>query len=226
MTAETIVLEGSDGAGKETQTKKLLEFLIVQGKKVASVSFPRYRDTVGGKLLFEAFKVPERAAHYNWANVNPQVASMLYAMDRLESKQYLEDLIATHDVVIFDRYIDSNLLHQGGKFKTEQEMLEFAQWVYTIEHTILQLPVPRHHVYLHIPFWLSMARAKRRAEEKGEQPDALEANREYVQNGHRAGEFYASRYGWKIISGLEGTRELSPNEVHTKVLVALGFTKS
>ena len=39
---KVIVIEGSDGSGKATQTKRLYEYLIKQGKKVRMVSYPNY----------------------------------------------------------------------------------------------------------------------------------------------------------------------------------------
>ena len=126
MTARTIAFEGSDGAGKATQTDRLFNFLEQQGKKVARVSFPRYTETLGGKLLFEVMK-GERSDNYGFSKSDSKVASLLYAMDRLESKDYLNDLIRSSDVLIFDRYVESNLLHQGGKFKTDEERIKFGK---------------------------------------------------------------------------------------------------
>lgn len=37
-----IVVEGLDGSGKETQTKKLVERLTVEGLQVKKIEFPRY----------------------------------------------------------------------------------------------------------------------------------------------------------------------------------------
>ena len=39
---KVIVIEGSDGSGKATQTKLLYEALTAQGKKVKMVSYPCY----------------------------------------------------------------------------------------------------------------------------------------------------------------------------------------
>ena len=39
---KVIVIEGSDGSGKATQTKLLYEALTAQGKQVKMVSYPCY----------------------------------------------------------------------------------------------------------------------------------------------------------------------------------------
>ncbi len=52
----SLAIEGSDGAGKETQSRLLRESLQAKGLSVASVSFPRYKETTGGWILYEALK--------------------------------------------------------------------------------------------------------------------------------------------------------------------------
>ncbi len=151
-----IAIEGSDGAGKATQTNLLYSYFkkqTFQGKKlkVARVSFPRYNQTLGGTLLYEVLK-SERADSYGFSKIDPRVASKLYAMDREESLPYLESLIARNDIVIFDRYVKSNLLHQGGKFSTNKDRLEFAEWLFRFEYGNIGLPQPDTIMYLALLF--------------------------------------------------------------------------
>lgn len=222
MAARLIAVEGSDGAGKQTQTDMLYELLTGRDLKVARVSFPRYRDTVGGKLLFEVMK-GDRADAYDFANLDPYAASMLYAMDRRESKPFLEQLREHNDVVIFDRYVESNLLHQGGKFKTDEERWDFSRWLFRLEYEVLGLRHPHDIVYLSIPFWLSRKRAELREQSGGARLDAVEKDMEYVKNGHDAGHFYANALGWHKVEGLVDGHELSPLQVHKEVADVLGY---
>lgn len=220
MKKTLIAIEGSDGAGKETQSALLKEWFSGKGLKVGSVSFPRYQKTAGGWFLWEALKGPD-AAKYNFSKVEPYAASLPYTSDRRESLPFLKREIEENDVYIFDRYVESNLLHQGGKFNTNEEREMYGQWLYNIEYGTLGLPVPHVVVYLRIPFWLSQARAKRRAEESGGQLDAVERDSDYVRKGHEGGIFYAEKFGWEIVDCIEGERELSREEVHQKVVAQL-----
>jgi dTMP kinase len=213
----SLAIEGSDGAGKETQSKLLKKSLEEKGLKVASVSFPRYRETTGGWILWEALKGDD-AAKYQFAKLDPYAASLPYTMDRRESKGYLERLIADNDVVIFDRYVESNLLHQGGKISTAEERVRYGQWLYELEYGTMALPRPDFVLYLMIPFWLSRARAQRRADGGGPKLDAVESDLDYVKKGHEGGVFYAEQFGWEVVEGLEHEHELTPEEVHQKVI--------
>ncbi len=223
MAARLIAIEGSDGAGKETQTDLLFKLLEGQGKKVARISFPRYNQTIGGSLLFEVLK-SERADKYCFSKADPKVASKLYAMDREESLPFLRELQERNDVVIFDRYVESNLLHQGGKFKTDEDRLEFANWLFSFEYEGgIGLPRPDEVVYLSLPFWLSRKRAELRAQKGGAKLDAVEKDMDYVKNGHEAGQFYAKEFNWLTIEGLNDGVELPPEEIHRQIYLYLGY---
>lgn len=221
MAKIVIAIEGSDGAGKETQSRLLKGFFQSKGLTVGSEPFPRYKKTTGGWVLWEALK-GEDSAKYNFAKLDPYVASLPYTMDRRESREYIEQLIAQHDVVIFDRYVESNLLHQGGKIRTTEERIKYGEWLYAQEYDIMGVPRPDFVLYLKIPFWLSQARAQRRAESMGGKLDAVERDGEYVRMGHEGGIFYAEHFGWEVVDCIEGKHELSPEEVHRKVLEQIG----
>ncbi len=45
--AKLIVIEGTDGSGKETQSKKLEEYYLEKGLKVKRYSFPIYSSHKG-----------------------------------------------------------------------------------------------------------------------------------------------------------------------------------
>lgn len=225
MTAQLIAIEGSDGAGKETQTNLLFSLLETQAKKVARVSFPRYNKTLGGTLLFEVMK-SERAEAYNFSKVDPKVASKLYAMDREESLPYLQELLQKNDIVILDRYVESNLLHQGGKYKNVEERRAFAEWLFKLEYVDIGLPQPHKIIYLSLPFSISKKRTEFRSQNGGSKLDAVEKDLEYVKAGHEAGIFYAEYFGWTIIEGLEGNRELTPEEIHEKIALAVEYIDS
>lgn len=218
-----VAIEGSDGSGKATQTEMLAKYFQRHGFNVGRVSFPRYDGTPAGKMLFEFLKSPN-ATQYDFVNSNPKMASRIYAQDRFESLDYLNGLIERNDLVIFDRYVESNLLHQGGKMKSDNEILNFANWLYDLEYNQLGLPRPHVTIYLDLPPEVSYARALKRAEENGECLDAVESDKAYVENGTKAGRLYAEFFGWKVIqcvlpsSGLEPSYyERTPQEIHEEL---------
>jgi thymidylate kinase len=211
-----IALEGSDGSGKGTQTDMLVRALEALGYKVARVSFPRYKDTCGGKLLFEVLK-SDRASYYDFLHTSPETASLIYAADRLESVPWLEQLAEENDVIIFDRAVGSNLVHQGGKFKSDDDRRKFLEFIDRIEYQS-GFPRPDMTIFLSLPFEISMARAKARAEKMGEKADVVEVDENYMRQSHRSGVFYALECGWTIVDGMQGSKELSPEAIFDALL--------
>ncbi len=109
-----LAIEGADGAGKATATAAVTERLNAAGLSAAALSFPRYAETVGGWALGEylAGRLPHAAA--------PETAATLYALDRFESRPHLIELAETHDIIVFDRYIASNMAYQAAQVPADQ----------------------------------------------------------------------------------------------------------
>ena len=72
-----IVIDGTDGAGKETQTKLLEERLNAEGIHVIKYSFPNY-DSIYGKMISQYLQGDFGKS----TEVHPKLASILYALDR------------------------------------------------------------------------------------------------------------------------------------------------
>ena len=112
-TGKFIVIDGIDGSGKATQTKLLTNRLKNLGVKVKAIDFPRYYDNFFGKLLGEYLS----GVYGDFTQVDPRVASVLYAADRFESSQQIKKWLATGYTVIADRYVSANQIHQGGVYE-------------------------------------------------------------------------------------------------------------
>lgn len=100
-----IVIEGIDGAGTTTQTRRLAETLRAQGHRVHPTREPS--DGPIGKLLREILA----GGH---APVDQTTLALLYAADRADHLQReVEPALARGEVVISDRWYHSSLAYQG-----------------------------------------------------------------------------------------------------------------
>lgn len=138
-------IEGIDGSGKGTQAARLQAHLQNLGYRTQLVSFPRYRDTSFGQKVADFLNGRFGQLH----EVNPFLAALLYAGDRFESKAWLEQAIQASDVVIFDRYVPSNMAHQASKL-VGSERAELIAWIEHIEFGVYGLPKPDLCVLLDI----------------------------------------------------------------------------
>lgn len=142
-----IVLDGSDGSGKATQTRFLIARLKQEGYKVQTLDFPQYETNFFGALVGKCL-----AGEYgDFIAVNPHIASVLYAADRFESKQKIEGWLKKGYVVVLDRYVSANQIHQGGKIHDVKKQKEFLSWLDKMEHGAFGIPRPDQIIYLDVP---------------------------------------------------------------------------
>ncbi len=208
---EAMVLdfEGIDGAGKATQVQMMADFLRSQGKKVATFSFPRYKDTVAGRFLDIAIQSAE-AESYKFATLDPYASAFIHFADYAESFAEIMQAMEGCDYVLFDRYVNSTLFHHGGKLRGI-ERDKFVNHFYRMAHFQLDYPKPGQVFYLDAPLELALERIRVRALEKKRAPDAVEANLKYISDSHEAGLDLAQKYGWNVIP-LTKDREALPRE--------------
>ena len=138
-----IVLEGLDGSGKSTQCKLLVERLRREGYKVETIDFPRHGEK-------PAWLVDEylRGKYGTAKEVGPYCASIFYACDRYDAGFKIREWLKKGKVVVADRYLASNIGHQGGKIKNEKERKKYFDWLYNLEYQILKIPKPDYNLIL------------------------------------------------------------------------------
>ena len=143
--AVLIDLEGIDGSGKGTQAKLLHENLQAAGYRSALLSFPRYQATHFGGRVADFLN----GKYGRLKDLHPVLVSLLYAGDRFESRPWLLQQIAEHEVVVLDRYVPSNMAHQGAKLDGEERQ-DLFRWIEYVEYELYALPRPD------LVFWLDV----------------------------------------------------------------------
>jgi dTMP kinase len=140
-----IVLEGIDGSGKRTQLDLLTAALSARHLPHERISFPRYDGFFGN--LVARFLNGEFGTN---DDVDAHLSSLLYAGDRLEAKARMEAILAAGKILVADRYVASNLAHQGARVPSEQRE-EFLKWLPKLEYEIYGLPKEDAVIYLRVP---------------------------------------------------------------------------
>jgi dTMP kinase len=153
-----IVIDGTDGSGKATQTNLLVKHLKRDGKKVKVVDFPDYYDNFFGKFIGHCLS----EQYYNFIKVHPKIASVLYAADRFESKNKIDKWLKEGNIVIANRYASANQIHQGGKIKNTKKRQAFMTWLAEMEYEVFKIPKPDVVFYLNVPHKFVLKLIKRR----------------------------------------------------------------
>jgi len=141
-----IVFEGIDGSGKSTQTKLLIKHLKEEGYQVSFIDFPQHGKKSAG-LVDEYL-----TGKYGKAEeVSPYQASIFYACDRFDASFKIRKWLKEGKIVIADRYIGSNIGHQGGKIKNKKMREKYFRWLYELEYRIFKIPKPDINFILKMP---------------------------------------------------------------------------
>ena len=200
--AKIIVIEGTDGSGKETQSKKLFDYLKSKNLKVSRYSFPIYESSsgkiVGGPYLGKP-EICESYFEETSACVDPLVSIMYFAADRRYNfLKTIEDELYKNDVVILDRYTTSNMGHQAGKAKNKKEREKILNFIETLEFDLLELPRPDKVIFLHMPFEASKELRKTR-----EFSDGNESNDSHLKHAEKSYVEVSKIYNWDYINCLK-----------------------
>ncbi len=132
--------------------------------------------------------------------MHPALSALLYACDRFHARPSLVAALEECDLVVCDRYVASNLAHQGSQLEGEARE-RLLEWVAEVEDGEFQLPRPGLVVLLDAP----AAGARELVARKGARPyttldaDILESD---AAHGGASREIYlqlAQRDGWHVV---------------------------
>lgn len=157
-----IAIEGVDGAGKRTLTDGLRASFEADGKTVARLAFPRYKQSVTADLAAEAL----HGGHGDLASSVYAMAT-LFALDRADALGEIDLLRAAHDVVILDRYVASNAAYSAARLHQGVDG-DVVAWVRELEFGRFGMPAPDCQVLLAVPTEMAAERARRREESDAE----------------------------------------------------------
>jgi dTMP kinase len=192
-----LAFEGIDGSGKGTQAARLAETAAAAGHTVASFSFPLYDDNPFSRAIGAYLN----GDYGGLDEVHPALSALLYACDRYHARPRLEAALAEHDLVICDRYVGSNLAHQGSQLEGE-ERTALLRWLVDVEYGEFALPRPGLIVLLDAPATLARELVARKGARSYTtlEHDILESD---TAHGNASREIYlelAREEGWHVVA--------------------------
>lgn len=213
-----IVIEGTDGAGKATQAKLLVDRLKAESYQVEMIDFPQY-----GNWSARFVEKYLRGEFGTLAEIGAKKGSLFYALDRyaagFQIRKWLEEGIN----VISNRYVSSNKGHQLGKINDYGEKKSFLDWLNDLEYNILGIPVPDLTLFLHMPAEIGQMlvdKKEARAYVGGKKKDIHESDIEHLKRAEQAYLFCfehdKSEYWQKIICS-ENNQPRSIEAIHEEV---------
>lgn len=216
MNGTLFVIEGVDGSGKATQTDLLYQALQKQDKPVRKVSFPNY-DSPSSSLI-KMYLNGEFGSDPQ--SVNAFATSVFFAVDRFASfRKDWQPFYENGGIVIADRYVTSNLVHQAGKIAEAAEKERYIHWLSDLEYNIFGLPRPDCVIFLDMPPAYSLRlRQQRNTLKQGLTQDIHEADQHYLQQAYENATAIAQQQQWHRISCVADDQIRSIEEIHTEIM--------
>ncbi|GAC1573831.1 MAG: thymidylate kinase [Candidatus Doudnabacteria bacterium] len=214
-----IVLDGTDGTGKSTQTKLLVEVLKGKGFDVEMADFPQYGQKSAGM-------VEDYLNGKYGSEVDAYVASVMYALDRYDASFKIRDWLSQGKIVVSNRYVTANAGHQGGKIDNKKERIKFFKWLDNLEYNIFKIPKPNMNLILHIPADISQKLVDKKPKQsrgyaKGvyKKRDIHEKDLNHLKRAEAVFLQIADIFpNTNLIECMENHKLLTPEEVHHKIL--------
>lgn len=207
------MIEGTDGSGKSLQTGLLVQKLHDKGHRVEQISFPQY-----GKPSAALVEDYLNGKFGSADEVGPYRASILYAVDRFAAAPQIRAWLSEEKIVIANRYVASNMGHQGGKIKDEEERKTYFEWNYNLEYTILGIPKPDINIILHVTPEISQKLVDKKGEReylKGKKRDIHENDLNHLKDAEQSYLHIAKLYPeFKLIECIKDGIMQSPQSIH------------
>jgi dTMP kinase len=210
-----IVIDGTDGSGKATQTNLLVEELKLGGYGVEMTDFPQYGTKSAGLI--------EEYLNGKYGQVGPEAASIFYAIDRFDASFKIRQWLSEGKIVISNRYVTANAGHQGGKIADDIDRLKFFKWLDNLEYNIFGIPKPDLNIILHVPAAVAQKlvdfkTAEQRQYANGKKRDLHEADLKHLRNAEKVYQEIAKLFpNTKLVECVKDGELLSPGDIHNKV---------
>lgn len=211
-----IVIDGTDGSGKATQTQLLVERMKRSGFDVEMMDFPQYGQKSAG-LVEEYLN-----GKYGTADeVGPYRASIFYASDRYDASLRIKKWLEGGKIVISNRYVTANMGHQGGKIADDDERKKYFEWLYNLEYEIFNIPKPDLNIILHVDAAVAQKLVDNKGAREyvgGEKRDIHEADINHLRNAEKVYIEIANTFdNFKLINCTKNNSIMSREEISNLV---------
>jgi dTMP kinase len=176
-----IVIEGTDKAGKSSQSRMLAETLKASGKVCVILDFPDYATSIGMEI--KAFLEGKR-------DYLPEVKHLLFSANRWEKKKEIESMLENGTIIVMNRYWQSNLVYGIANGMDTNWLLR------------LDKGLPKEDIVLVI--LVNPSTSANRAHIQ----DTFESDLQLAAKAYKLYLKFAKQYRWKVVDGSKSKEQV------------------
>ncbi|HZB00318.1 MAG TPA: dTMP kinase [Nitrososphaera sp.] len=176
-----IVIEGTDKAGKTSQSRMLAETLKASGKVCVILDFPDYTTPIGMEI--KAFLEGKR-------DYLSEVKHLLFSANRWEKKKEIESMLENGTIIVMNRYWQSNLVYGAANGMDTNWLLR------------LDKGLPKEDIVLVILVDPSISA------NRAETQDVFESDSQLAAKAYKNYLKFAKQYRWKVVDGSKSKEQV------------------
>ena len=212
-----IAIDGVDASGKQTHTELLEKYFTEKGVKVRRLSFPMYNSE--SSALVKMYLGGQFGN--NADDVDAYCASTFYAADRFATykSDWHADYVDENTLIIADRYVSSNMIHQASKLDDTAEKDKFLDWLSDFEYGLYKIPQPDVTIFLDMPpeygRKLMENRNNKITDEKA--LDIHESDANHLSKSYSNAKYVADKFSWNTVSCVKNGEIRSIEDIQDEV---------
>lgn len=213
-----IAIDGVDASGKQTHSELLAEHFTALGKRVVKLSFPMYNSESSSlvKLYLNG------SLGKNADDVDAYAASTFFAADRFATYRmdWQKDYLDENTLIIADRYVSSNMIHQASKIEDFAEKDKFLDWLYDFEFNLYKIPKPDMTVFLDMPpkYGRILIEGRNNKFSGTEKLDIHESDFSYLEKSYKNAKYVAEKFGWQTVSCIKDEKIRPIADIQTDII--------
>jgi len=213
-----IAIDGVDASGKQTHTELLAKHFENAGKKVLRLSFPMYdcESSALVKLYLNG------SFGKNAEDVDAYAASTFFAADRFATYRmnWQKDYEDSETLIIADRYVSSNMIHQASKITDFAEKDKFLDWLYDFEFNLYKIPKPDMTVFLDMPpkYGKMLISGRNNKFSGTEKLDIHESDFSYLEKSYENAKYVAEKFSWQTVPCVKNDKIRPIDEIQKDIV--------
>jgi len=212
-----ISVEGTDGSGKRTQIEKLIERLEKEGYVNLKLSdFPQY----GQSSAYEVEEFLRGNREEGEGLVDVLKITNYFAKDRRAAGPMLHDWLNKGNIILSNRYIDSNKAFQGARINSNFLTSIYHSFVNFLEYTVYDIPRKDITLLLDVTPEISQALVDKKGDREYVGGNKRDKNEEDLGLQRRTRDTYlklAEKENWILIDCMQEGKLLGPDIIADKI---------
>ena len=213
-----IAIDGVDASGKQTHTELLASHLEKSGYKVKRLSFPMYESPTSALVKMYLSGELGKTAD----DVDAYCASTLFAADRFASYRiyWHKDFEDPDTIIVADRYVSSNMIHQAGKIEDLAEKEKFLDWLFDFEFNLYKLPKPEVTIFLDMPpvYGRKLMEGRDNKFSGEAKLDIHESDFSYLEKSYNNAKYVSEKFGWKHVLCVENEKIRTIEDIQNEII--------